>query len=68
MNENKKGEYQIQLVTGDVVKILGVFESKEDAYKYGKKVAPDYPRAKGLVCCIWRQKGSTAYRFFDIFN
>jgi len=68
MNETEKGEYRIILVKGDNEKILGSFETKSEAEKFGREIAKDTPRIKGLVCLLRQGKDSKRKEFFGILN
>lgn len=68
MNEIEKGEYRVILVTSDTKITLGGFEKKEDAEKFAKSQAPNYPRSTGLVCLIWQRQDSNMMKFYDIYN
>ena len=68
MNETEKGSYKIVLVKGDNEKILGSFETKSEAEKFGREIAKDTPRIKGLVCLLRQGKDSKRKEFFGILN
>jgi hypothetical protein len=62
------GEYKIVLVKGNDEKTLGSFETKTEAEKFGREIAKDTPRAKGLICLIWQGNDSKRKEFFGILN
>ncbi len=62
------GEYRVVLVKGNDEKTLGRFETKADAEKFGREIAKDTPRIKGLVCLIRQGDNSKRKEFFGILN
>lgn len=65
--QHMNGEYKIVIVKNNDEKTLGSFETKAEAEKFGREIAKDTPRIKGLVCLIWQGKDGKK-TFFDIYN
>jgi hypothetical protein len=62
------GTYKIVLVKGNDEKTLGSFEIKKEAEKFGREIAKDTPRIKGLICLIRQGNDSKRKEIFGILN
>ena len=62
------GEYKIILVKGNDEKTLGRFETKADAEKFGREIAKDTPRIKGLICLIRQGNECKRKEIFGILH
>ena len=66
--QHMNGEYKIVIVKNNDEKILGSFETKFEAEKFGREIAKDTPRIKGLVCLLRQGDDSKRKEFFGILN
>jgi hypothetical protein len=66
--QHMNGEYKIVIVKNNDEKTLGSFETKADAEKFGREIAKDTPRIKGLVCLIRQGDDSKRKEFYGVFN
>lgn len=68
MKNIQNGSYKIVLVKNNDEKILGSFETKAEAEKFGREIAKDTPRIKGLVCLLRQGDDSKRKEFYGILN
>ena len=66
--QHMNGEYKIVIVKNNDEKTLGSFETKAEAEKFGREIAKDTPRIKGLICLIRQGNDSKRKEFFGILN
>lgn len=66
--QHMNGEYKIVIVKNNDEKTLGSFETKSEAEKFGREIAKDTPRIKGLVCLLRQGDDSKRKEFFGILN
>ena len=66
--QHMNGEYKIVIVKNNDEKTLGSFETKAEAEKFGREIAKDTPRIRGLVCLLRQGDDSKRKEFFGILN
>jgi hypothetical protein len=66
--QHMSGEYKIVIVKNNDEKTLGSFETKSEAEKFGREIAKDTPRIKGLVCLLRQGDDSKRKEFYGVFN